>query len=663
MALTQLLETLDPQSDRVHRHLWLIALVAWIRGNNHSVDDAVSRVVFLLDQVEAHPDVAARLRSWWQTLASNLDGATLLSHYDRASRNAFVSELVERLHRKCLPASPDTQDASVLFALVFNSPMDALWIAALPPATLKRLAQLLSVPALRLAPAQRPQLTLWQEVLLDAISFCTTQVQAAGFSPDLRLRMRADARNANPFFSLAADCDAVRNAWLADDGCHEKLQQAFLHFCKQLDACRHAASSVYTHLDTHGISMNLVFMLRQLRERVLRIRALLDCLINDPDFQHSARLIAQLATVAQHQSSIGALISTNSSLLAAKIAERSSETGEHYITRNRAEYRTMWRQAAGGGALTAGTTALKFAVFAVGLSAFWSGFWVGVLYAISFVAIQLLHFTLATKQPAMTAPAMAAKLKDLGSTPQIAAFVDEVSHLVRSQVAAVAGNVMLVFPTILLISFAMQRLTGHPMIGVAEAQHVLASIQLLGPSLLFAAFTGVLLFSSSIVAGWVENWFVLHHLDSALRYNPRITRVLGHARADRWGCFMRNHISGLAANISLGLMLGLVPPILSFIGLALDVRHVTLSAGQLGAACASLGWRIALDPTFWWAAACIPCIAVCNVGVSFYLAFRVALQAHNVSGVDRARISSAIFQRFKQAPTGFFWPPRETSGG
>jgi len=181
----------------------------------------------------------------------------------------------------------------------------------------------------------------------------------------------------------------------------------------------------------------------------------------------------------------------------------------------------------------------------------------------------------------------------------------------------------------------------------------------LGPTLIFAAFTGVLLFTSSIVAGWVENWFVLHRLDSALRYNPQITHMLGIERAERWSLFMRNNISGLSANISLGLMLGMMPPILSFIGPTLDVRHVTLSAGQLGAASASMGMDIFSLPAFWWAACCIPFIAVCNVGVSFYLAFRVALQAHNVSVTGRARFSSAILTRFKESPSAFFWPPKD----
>jgi site-specific recombinase len=185
---------------------------------------------------------------------------------------------------------------------------------------------------------------------------------------------------------------------------------------------------------------------------------------------------------------------------------------------------------------------------------------------------------------------------------------------------------------------------------------VLQSLQVFGPSLLFAAFTGVLLFISSLIGGWVENWFVLHRLESALRYNPRIGRWLGAARAMRWAHFMRRQISGLASNISLGFMLGLVPAILSFVGLALDVRHVTLSSGQLGAAAASLGWDVLHQQAWWWAVASIPFIAMLNVGVSFYLAFRVALRAHSVSDEDRQQIYRAVNQRLRYAPLSFFIP-------
>ncbi len=172
--------------------------------------------------------------------------------------------------------------------------------------------------------------------------------------------------------------------------------------------------------------------------------------------------------------------------------------------------------------------------------------------------------------------------------------------------------------------------------------------------MLWAAFTGGLLFVASLMAGWAENWFVLNRLESAMRYNPRITAALGNARADRWASFVRDNISGLASNIALGFMLGMIPPITDFLGLQLDVRHVTLSTGQLAAAGAALGvdvWRL---PAFWWCVAAIPLIGVLNLGVSFYCAFRLAAQAHSVGSADRKRIRAAIWLRLRQRPGSFF---------
>ncbi|QTN30354.1 site-specific recombinase [Rhodoferax sp. AJA081-3] len=661
-ALLYLLDTMDADASQVQRHLWLIRLMDWIRGDGSSADAAVARVGQLITAVEADPATTIRLQVWWRTLLDTVDGTTLLSDYGFASRNAFVSELVERLHYKLLPVSPETTDASDLFALVMPSALDAAWLAALPGTYLERLAELLSAPASGMQGAAHPKLTYWQNTLLEAMTFCTSQIRAAGFSPEIRLRMSVRARDASPFHTLASDFDTLRDAWLAQldgSGSGADLAQAVNHFRTRLDACRNAASTVYTHLDAHGISVDLVFRLRQLRERVMRIRALLDCLLVDPPHVHTALLMSHLASVGQDQRSLRALFSNSTSLLAAKVAERSSEVGEHYITRTRSEYRGMLRSAAGGGALTALTTGLKFAIMAVGLTAFWNGFWSGLMYAASFVLIQLLHCTLATKQPAMTAPAMAAKLRDFSDAGAMHAFVDEVTHLVRSQVAAVLGNVVVVFPAVLLISGAMQLAIGRPMISAEAAAYVFQSLTLLGPCLLFAAFTGVLLFASSILAGWVENWFVLHRLDSALRYNPHITRRLGVERADRWALFMRQHISGFASNISLGFMLGLFPAIFGFLGLGLDVRHVTLSTGQLAAACAALGWDVVRNPALWWAVASIPFIGALNLSVSFYLAFRVALQAHSVTGLGRVRIRRAVLERLRSEPMSFLRPARE----
>jgi site-specific recombinase len=348
-------------------------------------------------------------------------------------------------------------------------------------------------------------------------------------------------------------------------------------------------------------------------------------------------------------------------MLARKVAERSAETGEHYITRTRSEYRQMLRSAAGGGAVMAVTTFMKFVMLGLGLSPFWSGMAAGFNYATSFVVVQWLHFTVATKQPAMTAPAMAAKLEDTRSESGVESFVDEVAHLIRSQVAGIVGNLMVVAPLVLLVQLAAWWALGAPLLSKEEAHHVFHNMTLLGPSLWYAAFTGVLLFSSSIIAGWVENWFVLHRLDSAMRWNPRIRARLGAHRAARWAVWWRENISGLAANISLGFMLGVVPVVASFLGLPLDIRHVTLSAGQTAAAAATLGWDVIHNPQLWWCVAAVPLTGMLNVGVSFALALRVAVRSRGVRLVDRARLWQAIRRRMWRQPLSFLLPPRSSS--
>ena len=661
--LSEILSTLDAGAPLVQRHLWLISFCEWLRGDCTSVRATLARLTLFLDNVEARPELTARAQAWWQTLLNTVDGTALLADYGFSSRSAFVTELADRIRLKILPGTPETADASALFSLALCHSFDPRWLTALDEPTLARMAHLMQPQATQVTEAAGSDvLTPWHQTLLEAITFCASQISAAGFSPELRLRMSAPARESGPFHALASDVDVLRHAFVASPLADSPQRQAaLLQLRERLEACRQAAASVYTHLDAHGISVNLVFQLRQLRERVLRIRSLLDCLLCTNEGNSTQRLLANLVVIGRERSSVRALVTANSSMLAAKVAERSSETGDHYITRNMAEYRTMLRNAAGGGAVMSITTFMKFAVLSLGLSAFWSGFYAGLNYALSFVLIQLLHWTVATKQPAMTAPAMAAKLKDLTGPGAVEEFVIEVTHLVRSQVAAVVGNLALVAPCVILISSGLWLAFGQPMISPAKARHVLDSLTLLGPSALFAALTGVLLFASSIIAGWTENWFVLHRLDSAMRYNPRITRGLGAARAARWSRFMRDNISGLAANISLGFMLGLVPAFATFFGLGLDVRHVTLSTGQIAAAGVSLGLDVFKLPVFWWCLGGIAVTGMLNVGVSFYLAFLLALRAHSVSGVDRSRIYSAIRRRARTHFRSFFWPVKDAA--
>ena len=654
--LTALLNAADPKSSLAERHLWLIRLMEWLRHAPLDGDDEratptpVLRLKHLMGVLDRHPEHQARVAEVLREFWIEIDSAALLADFGFAPRMDLWGELARRLRTRLLPLTPATTDLGDVFALLFPHPGDATWLRAIDDETLARLRD-------RVAPAHADGAadSSWRSPFFDAIVFLASSVRASAFSPAIRQRMSPELLVDRPFRQLAHLAEQLGER--AQEGEATLLQQV-QYLRALLDACRRCADSVHDHLEAHGVSVDIVFEIDQMRERTHRIDALITCIVSPEPAREVAHLMADLVQTADERRSIRALLAQHYSLLARKVAERSAATGEHYITRTFAEYRQMLAAAFGGGAVLAVTTFIKFALLAIPLSAFWGGFWAGVNYAASFVLVQLLHFTVATKQPAMTAPAMAEKLADVSDDAKVDSFVDEVAHLIRSQAAGIFGNLGAVIPVVLLAQAGAQLAFGAPLIDRPTAQHVMQSLTLLGPTAFYAAFTGIVLFASSLIAGWFENWFVWHRLDSAITWNPRFIAVLGAARARRWGVWWRANISGFAANISLGLMLGIIPVLAKFFGVPLDVRHVTLSTGQLAAALGTEGLPLLQQSAFWWCAAGIPVTAALNLGVSFLLAFRVALRSRGIRLADRSRIYRAIRARMWRRPFSFLLPGR-----
>jgi site-specific recombinase len=648
--LSALLNAADASASRAERHLWLVRMLEWLRHAplpNAHTPTPVLRLRHALNVLSRNPQYQAQVAALLSTVWHDLDLAALLADFGFPARMDMSAELGQRVRRHLLPTSPDTVDLSELFNLLFPAASDADWLDALDADTLSRLLALLGPPDAG---------TDWRAPFIDALTFLTSAVGTAGFSSLLRKRMSPELLATRPFRQLVPVAERLREH--AEAGDEVALAREAQYLRALLDTCRRCADSVHDHLEEHGVSVDVVFELDQLRRRTVRIEAVLNCVLSPTPPTEVTRLLAELVRVADERRSVRALFATHYSMLARKVAERSAETGEHYITRDRAAYRQMLRQALGGGFVIAVTLFVKFFLAALGLSAFWTGFVAGANYAGSFVLIHLLHWTVATKQPAMTAPAMAEKLADVADDEAVEGFVDEVANLIRSQAAGILGNLVMVIPVVLVVQLAVQAAFGTA-VAADKAGHILDSLSLLGPTAFYAAFTGVLLFASSLIAGWVENWFVWHRLDSAIAWNPRIVGLLGAGRAQRWAQFWRNNISGLASNTSLGFMLGLVPVLATFFGLPLDVRHVTLSTGQIAAAAAAIGPSVLHDSAFWWAVAVIPFVGALNLGVSFFLAFKVALRSRGIRLNDRSRIHRAIRRRLWRRPMSFIIPPRE----
>jgi site-specific recombinase len=63
-------------------------------------------------------------------------------------------------------------------------------------------------------------------------------------------------------------------------------------------------------------------------------------------------------------------------------------------------------------------------------------------------------------------------------------------------------------------------------------------------------------------------------------------------------------------------------------------------------------------PSLWLAVAGIALMGVLNVGVSFALAFNMALRSRHLRRVDRAELSAAVRRRILKHPLLLIVPPR-----
>ncbi|MDQ3234950.1 MAG: site-specific recombinase, partial [Pseudobdellovibrionaceae bacterium] len=367
-------------------------------------------------------------------------------------------------------------------------------------------------------------------------------------------------------------------------------------------------------------------------------------------------LLSELIHAAASHRNVSSLFQGNIQLLALRVVEHAGTSGEHYITRTRKEYWHMLRSAAGGGILTVGTSWLKYAVARSKAPAFIEALAHWLNFSSSFLLMQALHFTLATKQPSMTASALAKKLSMGKGSDKGLALASEIRMIVRSQLAAAVGNIGLAIPTAFLVAWIVMKLNGKPLFTMDFAAY---SVESLHPfkslTLLYAAMTGVLLWVSSLIAGWVENWVAFQKIPDRLRDNRRLKLAFGAHSGGYCADFLTRNISGIAGNITLGFLLAMLPFVGRIMGLPMDVRHVTLSSAQLAISVYS-GVDHLSRSAIAWAALGIICTGLLNFGVSFWLALSVATRAQRVRKTVKRAVLKQFFHLFRTQPLSFFVP-------
>jgi len=299
--------------------------------------------------------------------------------------------------------------------------------------------------------------------LVDALVLLSVRTASLGLAPSVLDRLPGHALRANPFLRLRRVADSV----VARDGHPETLRE----LGQALEECHAVVATVHAHLETRGVSVDLVYRLERIRRGLLRmgrIGRVLAAPRGALRWTEGLTLLSVLVRRSHEDRSVRSLVGGNVRQLARKVIERAGASGEHYITATRAQWHEMVHSAAGGGLLTAFTAAFKFILGSLALAPFFTGLFAALNYAGSFVLMQLLGFTLATKQPSMTAAALAGALagqegaseldgaQGLRESGRLERLVELIARITRSQLAAALGNLSMVLPAAVGLALTVQ---------------------------------------------------------------------------------------------------------------------------------------------------------------------------------------------------------------
>jgi site-specific recombinase len=648
-----LMRRANPFATWNERANWMIDVSDWLRrGPRESrlTDSAWRRIKhqrtrFLLDWLDSHRDVRRVVQATLQKTLREAVGPELFCATGLPREPAFFSELGERIVKNILPKPPAQKDLSALFTAMFPDPADADWLLGLDQKTLSRLWKLCADDGI--AHNYRQQID-------EALIYLVSLVIAVGISPEFRQRLEPRMPlQATPFMALQRELEKYLLSIVPDEAALRSVRML-------IAVCQAQTDRIYAHLDEYGVSVSLVYRVERMRAQLMRMARLIDLRSAPPSAQIASQvqaLLTDLIHAHHHRSSVRGLVSRSFSLLARKMVERNADHGEQYIARDSGEYRAMLKAAGRGGIVTAFTVLIKGALPG-GSARFFEGALASANYAASFLTIAAIGGTLATKQPAVTASALAARMQGLDTVEGLRKLLAEIACLLRSQAAAVLGNLMTVVPAMAAIALLVFLLSGAPLLPPDKAHAGLKALSLLGPTPLYAAFTGILLWIASLCAGFADNWFALRNMREALTHHRRLVHALGAVRAQRCVAWLEQHLASIIGNVSLAVLLGMSPVVAQFFGMPLDVRHVTLATGALTAAVASLGWHTLATTEFWLAAGGILSIGLLNVGVAFACALALALRARDVPQRVQRVVFRSVLRRFTASPRSFLLPDK-----
>ena len=591
---------------------------------------------FLETQLTQHPEWRSNVSRALAALFRMVDVAQLLAYGGIPRDFHFFGAVEEWLATHLLPAATRTTDAAHIARLAFIE-ADAAWIRTSGIATLARVLLPDEVHA-RLVRA-----------LDEAMTNLAHHIVALAHSPTIRALARVER---SPFRGIY-DAVTALSAEPADLTRLEAIRG-------RLKQCLRAVEEHRAELAVRGADLNTTFLLQRMRQQLGRLRVLAELRAPSDDDLLAEGCAALVVSVTRNARG-NRLLARSADLVVQNLVDTSANVGRRYLGEEQSSWRAAFLAGAGGGALMAFATIFKFLLARLHLPPLYEGIAFSMNYAAAFCAAYLLHFTIATKLPAHTAMALARCVQEAGPLrARVGHFLVVWRAMVRLQFAGLFGNVLVAGPLAALIDVAAVRIANGHVLSFAKAEHVLRAQSILGPSIMFAALTGLFLWISSLVTAAGDNWTRVNHLADRLATNVHAMKRVGQTRARAYADRVVPLVGGLAGNIALGLLLGAVPAGFAIASLPIEIRHVTVSVSSVALAISA---GAGSSSTIALAISGVVGIGAVNVAVSFILALWFALRSANqfrASPVSFALVRLGIRQWARGGPASPVLRPRPT---
>ena len=647
-----------PADDRKKGLQFLVSFFAEIRpGSRKAKRNAEKNLQEATSWLKKEKVVLANMQHalYSQLVYSNLTNALTESGIPLA--RGFWQELSNRLKHKMLPPLQDEKDFLYVINNVFFSKSDFVWVESI-----SRQAWVEFFESVGFSFSQRD--TDVKRELLQSLKILSYQVAQLGLEKEVLNYLPDENRIKDTAFVLQNYKVHELENLVLDNAADAEVTAVSFQLKNIIESCYALIDHIRESHSVNGASLHQTYLLLILSNRLERMQLITDVLDADHEFDTGrfVDIFRLLVRNEKRKNSIREFLSQGVGYLAYQIAEHKGNKGHKYITSSRKDFFAMIRSAMWGGFIVCFVVVFKNLIGKLKLAPFPMGFLYSTNYSLGFLAIEGTGATLATKQPAFTASAVASSLDTRKhNEPDLDNLAATVAQVSRSQIASFFGNLVIVFPITFLMAWGYHQFFGDK-IASGEAAFKLLKDQhpWRSGALLYACFTGVFLFLSGIIAGYWQNKIRYGQIRERLKKHPALRVSMSARRLDRLSNWVEKNFGSLMGNISLGFFLGFAGILGKILGIPFDIRHITISAGNTAIGVYGLG--VDHIPPYFLLAVLggVLCIGFLNFLISFSLAFFMAIKSRGIHLSQYPRLFRIISNYFIHHPREFVLPPKKT---